>query len=78
MSMKMILLVVALGTVIAMPASAQQAPNSGQHPRSTPPGGIYYYRHGNANSHFELRGSRQKMGHRKHAASRPVKHTTGR
>jgi hypothetical protein len=76
--MKMILLVVALGTVIAMPAFAQQAPSSGQHPRSTPPGGIYYYRHGHANSHFELRGSRRKTHHPKHSTSHPVKHPTKR
>jgi hypothetical protein len=74
--MKMILLVVALGTITAMPAFAQQAPNSAQHRRSTPPGGIYYYRHGNANSDLEPRGSRRKTSHRKHAALRPVKHTT--
>jgi hypothetical protein len=76
MSMKTILLVVALGTVIAMPAFSQQAPNSAQHPRSTPPGGIFYYRHGKVHSNFESRGSGRKTSHRKHAALHPVKHTT--
>jgi hypothetical protein len=74
--MKTILLVVALGTAIAMPAFAQRAPNSTQHPGSTSPGGIYYYRHGKAHSNFESRGSKHKASHRKHAASRPVKDTT--
>jgi len=74
--MKTILLVVALGTLIATPAFAQRAPNSGQRPGSTPPGGIYYYRHGKAHSNFESHGSRHKTSHRKHAASRPVKDPT--
>jgi hypothetical protein len=76
MTMKTMLLVVALVTVIAMPAFAQRAPNSGQRPGSTPPGGIYYYRHGKAHSNFEARDSKHKTSHRKHAASRPVKDPT--
>jgi hypothetical protein len=73
--MKTILFVVALGTVIAMPAFAQRAPDSTQRPGSTPPGGIYYY-HGKAHSNLHSRGSSHKASHRKHAASRPVKHAT--
>jgi hypothetical protein len=74
--MKTILLAVALGTAIAMPAFAQRAPDSTQRPGSTPPGGIYYYKHGKAHSNSASRGSRHKASHGKHAASRPVKHTT--
>jgi hypothetical protein len=74
--MKTILLAVALGTAIAMPAFAQRAPDSSQRPGSTPPGGIYYYKHGKAHSNFASRGSRHKASHRKHASSRPVKPTT--
>jgi hypothetical protein len=78
MTMKKILLVVALGTVIAVPAFGQQAPSSVQHPKSTPPGGIYYYRHGSAKPVSELRSSKRKTSHRKHAATRSAERTTGR
>jgi hypothetical protein len=77
MSMKKLLLVF-LGIVIATPAFAQQVPNFSQHRRSTPPGGIYYYRNGNTNRDFQLGGSRWKTNHRKHSASHSLKHTTGR
>jgi hypothetical protein len=67
MSMKRLLVLAALGTVLVAPAFAQQEPNAGQHRRSTvPPGGIYYYeRHANANPVSHLGGERSKTSHRK-------------
>jgi hypothetical protein len=74
MSMKKLLVLVALGTVIAAPAFAQHDPNvrgrASQQQRSTvPPGGIYYYeRNNNTNPDFQLGGERWKTNHRHHRA----------
>jgi hypothetical protein len=74
MSMKKLLAIVALGTVIAAPAFAQREPNtdyrvrSPQQQRSTvPPGGIYYERNNNLNPDFQLSGERWKTNKAKHA-----------
>jgi hypothetical protein len=71
--MKKLLVLVALGTIIAAPAFAQREPNtdhrarSPQHQRSTvPPGGIYYERNNNANPDFQLGGDRWKTNRAKH------------
>jgi len=71
--MKKLLVLVALGTVIAAPAFAQREPNtdyrvrSPQQQRSTvPPGGIYYERNGNANPDSQLSGDRWKTNKAKH------------
>jgi Ni/Co efflux regulator RcnB len=83
MSMKKLLVIVALGTVIAAPAFAQQDPNdpnghrrahAAHQQRSTvPPGGIYYGRNNNLNPDFQLGGSRWKTLHRARPASRTIK-----
>jgi hypothetical protein len=67
MSMKKLLVLAALGTVLVAPAFAQQGPNAGQHRQSTvPPGGIYYYGHRhNAHPVSRLGGERSKTRHRK-------------
>jgi hypothetical protein len=71
--MKKLLVIVALGTVIAAPVFAQHDPNtdhrirSPQQQRSTvPPGGIYYGRNNNLNSDFQLGGERWKTNKPKH------------
>jgi hypothetical protein len=74
MSMKKLLVLIALGTVLAAPAFAQHDPNrrgrtsDPQRPSTVPPGGIYYYeRNGNANPHHHLGGSKSKRTPTKHA-----------
>ena len=74
--MKTILLVVALDTVIAMPAFAQRAPNWGSGPGSTPPGAFSYYRHGKAHSNFESTDSKLQDEPSKARGTRPVKDPT--
>jgi hypothetical protein len=67
MSMKRLLVLATLGTVLVAPAFAQHEPDAGQHRRSTvPPGGIYYYeRHNNANPNSRFGGERWKTTHKK-------------
>jgi hypothetical protein len=66
MSMKKLLVLAALGTVLASPAFAQhdqgtQERAAQRHRSTVPPGGIYYYeRNGNTNPDFQLGGSRWK------------------
>jgi|HubBroStandDraft_1064217.scaffolds.fasta_scaffold271654_2 hypothetical protein len=76
MSMKKLLVLAALGTVLVAPAFAQQGPNAGQHRRSTvPPGGIYYYEHHhNAHPVSRLDGERSKTNHRKSEHARHHHH----
>jgi len=66
--MKTRLALVALATVLAAPAFAQQTPNSTSrsHHSTVPPGGIYYDDHG-GNADSQLRGDRWKTNHRKQA-----------
>ena len=81
--MKKLLVIVALGTVIAAPAFAQQDPNdpnvhrrarAAHQQRSTvPPGGIYYGRNNNLNPDFQLGGSRWKTNKAKRARHGSVK-----
>jgi hypothetical protein len=75
MSQKKLLVVAALGTVLVAPAFAQQAPDAGQHRRSTvPPGGIYYYqRVNNAHPGAQWSSERRKTNHKntKHARHHP-------
>jgi hypothetical protein len=74
MSMKKLLVLIALGTILAAPAFAQDDPNAyrrgrtsaPQRPSTVPPGGIYYYKH-NGNPHHQLGGSRSKRTPTKHA-----------
>jgi hypothetical protein len=60
MSMKKLLVVAALATVVAVPAFAQQ-PSSGQYRVAA------YERNGNANPDFQLGGSRWKSSKAKKA-----------
>jgi hypothetical protein len=56
--MKKLLVLVAIGTVLAAPAFAQQ--DTERRGRSTvPPGGIYYYKHA-GNSHHHSGASKSK------------------
>ena len=68
--MKKLLVLAALGTILAAPAFAQNdanAPRGGtQRPSTVPPGGIYYYKH-NGNPHHLSGGSRSKLTPTKHA-----------
>ena len=69
--MKKLFVLVALGTVLAAPAFAQNDANAyprggTQRPSTVPPGGIYYYKH-NGNPHHQLGGSRSKRTPTKHA-----------
>ena len=71
LSMKKLLVLLALGTVLAAPAFAQDDPNAYRRgrtsaPSTVPPGGIYYYKH-NGHPHHQLGGSRSKRTPTKHA-----------
>ena len=83
--MKRLLVIVALGTVLATPAFAQRDPNDPNDPRaghrvrvfnqqrSTVPlyaGDIYYGHNGNTNPDLQLGGDRWKALHRKRPAAR--------
>jgi hypothetical protein len=77
MSMKKLLVIAALSTVIAAPSFAQRGPNDPNlHQRAraapqrstTPPGGIYYERDDNLNPDFQLGGARWKTNKAKRAA----------
>jgi Ni/Co efflux regulator RcnB len=70
MSMKKLLVLAALGTIIAAPAFAQQAPNARQQAGASnlQRSSTYAYeRNGNANPDFQLGGSRWKTNKAKHA-----------
>jgi Ni/Co efflux regulator RcnB len=76
MSMKKLLVVVALGALVAAPAFAQQAPNARQQTGASHvqrSSSVYgYERNGNVNPDFQLGGSRWKTNkakHTKHHAS---------
>jgi hypothetical protein len=67
--MKKLLVLAALGTILAAPAFAQNDANAyprgrPQRPSTVPPGGIYYYKH-NGTPHHLSGGSR---------SNRPTKH----
>jgi hypothetical protein len=67
--MKKLLVLAALGTILAVPAFAQNDANAypggrTQRPSTVPPGGIYYYKH---NPHHLSGGSRSKRTPTKHA-----------
>jgi hypothetical protein len=65
--MKKLLVLAALGTILAAPAFAQNDPRGRPHrPSTVPPGGIYYYKH-NGNPHHLSGGSRSKLTPTKHA-----------
>jgi hypothetical protein len=69
--MKKLLVLAALGTILAVPAFAQNDANAyprgrTQRPSTVPPGGIYYYKH-NGNPHHLSGGSRSKLTPTKHA-----------
>jgi hypothetical protein len=65
--MKKLLVLAALGTILAAPAFAQNDPRGRtQRPSTVPPGGIYYYKH-NGNPHHLSGGSRSKLTPTKHA-----------
>ena len=65
--MKKLLVLAALGTILAAPAFAQNDPRGRtQRPSTVPPGGIYYYKH-NGHPHHQLGGSRSKRTTTKHA-----------
>ena len=65
--MKKLLVLAALGTILAAPAFAQNDPRGRtQRPSTVPPGGIYYYKH-NGNPHHQLGGSRSKRTPTKYA-----------
>ena len=65
--MKKLLVLAALGTILAAPAFAQNDPRGRTHrPSTVPPGGIYYYKH-NGNPHHLSGGSRSKRTLTKHA-----------
>jgi hypothetical protein len=59
--MKKLLVLAALGTILAAPTFAQNDPRGRtQRPSTVPPGGIYYYKH-NGNPHHLSGGSRSKL-----------------
>jgi hypothetical protein len=65
--MKKLLVLAALGTILAAPAFAQNDPRGRtQRPSTVPPGGIYYYKH-NGNPHHLSGWSRSKLTPTKHA-----------
>jgi hypothetical protein len=71
MSMKKLLVLAALGTILAAPAFAQNDANAYSHGRTqrsstVPRGGIYYYNH-NGNPHHLSGGSGSKRTPTKHA-----------
>jgi Ni/Co efflux regulator RcnB len=73
MSMKKLLVLAALGAVIAAPAFAQQAPNARQEAGASNlqrSSSYAYERNGNANRDFQLGGSRWKTNKAKHAKHR--------
>jgi len=77
MSMKKLIVIIALGTVFAAPAFAQHEPSSNDrasHRHTVPSGDIYYGRNDNTNPDFQSGGSRWKtLHHRARQASRSVK-----
>lgn len=69
--MEKLLVLAALGTILAAPAFAQNDANAYSHGRmqrtsTVPPGGIYYYNH-NGSPHHLSGGSRSKRTPTKHA-----------
>jgi hypothetical protein len=71
MSMNKLLVLAALGTMLASPAFAQNDANAysrgrTQRPSTVPPGGIYYYKH-SGNPHHLSGGSGSKRTPTKHA-----------
>jgi hypothetical protein len=65
--MKKLLVLAALGTILAAPAFAQNDPRGRtQRPSTVPPGGIYYYKY-TGNPHHLSGGSRSKLTPTKHA-----------
>jgi Ni/Co efflux regulator RcnB len=77
MSMKRLLVLVALATVIAAPAFAQHEPSSDHRTRSSSHRELdtyYYERNGNTNRDFQLGGSRWKtVHHRARPSSRSAR-----
>jgi hypothetical protein len=77
MSMKKLIVIIALGTGSAAPALAQHEPSANDRPsqrHTVPSGDIYYGRNGNTNPDFQSGGSRWKtLHHRARPASRSVK-----
>ena len=69
--MKKLLVLIAIGTVLASPAFAQQDPGRRGRtpgPSTVPPGGIYYYKH-NGNLHHQSGSKRTPKKHARHHGS---------